>query len=164
MAKCEVCGARILFGPVRQGAREYCSNGCRDKGLAATAAAELPAGFVFEKAREAASSPCVHCGGDGPIDVHHAHWVWSALAFSRFNTTTKICCGRCGRRERFKAIAFNSLLGWWGFPWGVFGTPAQILRNLSGPKASRDGEPSREMVALVEQSLAAQLMNSPRQG
>lgn len=33
-----------------------------------------------------------------------------------------------------KHIVITALLGWWGIPWGLIGTPVSILRNLNGGK------------------------------
>jgi hypothetical protein len=57
---------------------------------------------------------------------------------------------------------FNSLFGWWGFPWGIFGTPIQILRNLDrlGPSKGQT-EPSDALVEIVRADLATRLIASP---
>lgn len=31
-----------------------------------------------------------------------------------------------------KHILITALLGWWGIPWGLIGTPVSIFRNLMG--------------------------------
>ena len=161
MSKCDHCGATILFGPVREGGFQYCNKTCRDKDVSRIAAEELPTDFIAEKVVEIHQGDCPKCGGPGPVDVHTSHWVWSALAFTRFSSKPEICCRGCGRRARRKAVLFNLLFGWWGFPWGILGTPAQILKNVGGGPR-HDSEPSPELTGLVSKSLGAQLMASPR--
>ena len=162
MTKCEQCGTIILFGPVRQGVHKFCSYKCRDHGVRSVAYAELPPGYVEEKVNAVFAGPCPKCGGHGPVDVHTSHWVWSAGVLSSFKSKPEICCLKCGTKARFGAMVFCTLFGWWGFPWGVFGTPAQILRNLrrSGPPIGQD-EPTQALVEMVRSRLASQLMASP---
>lgn len=33
-----------------------------------------------------------------------------------------------------KHILVTALLGWWGIPWGLIGTPMSIIRNYNGGK------------------------------
>lgn len=162
MTKCEQCGTTILFGPVRQGDYKFCSYKCRDHGVQRVACAELPPGYVAEKVNAVFAGSCPKCGGLGPVDVHTSHWVWSAGVLSSFKSKPKICCRKCGMKSRLNAVLFCTLFGWWGFPWGVFGTPAQILRNLRGSGSSKgQSEPTPAMVEMMRSRLASQLMSSP---
>jgi hypothetical protein len=57
------------------------------------------------------------------------------------------------------AIATSSVLGWWGFPWGLLVTPVQIARNIVGLFATPDpASPSRALTDLVRRQLAEQMM------
>ena len=160
MGKCEICGARILFGPVREGRHEYCSPKCRDQDVVSVVTQQLPEGLVTKNVLEIHEGSCPACGGEGPIDVHVSHKVWSLLVLTQFKTEPKICCSRCGRNARIKAILFSGLFGWWGFPWGVLGTPVQIFRNLgrNGPAPNQEG-PSPALHAMVSSQLASQYLN-----
>jgi len=160
MKKCDQCGAMILFGPVREGSQQYCSYNCRDVGLDGIAAVELPRDFIIEKAQEVYSGNCPKCGGEGPIDVHVSHKVWSLVAISSFKSVPSICCNRCGRKLRHKAMAFCALFGWWGFPWGIFGTPAQIFKNFRSSNYGANEEPSPELIEMVRIDLAKQFAKS----
>jgi len=161
MAKCAQCGALILFGPVKHGGHKFCSNECRDGGLEATATAELPAEFVYEKACEIHDGSCPRCGGEGPVEAHFSHKVWSFVVITSFNSKPEICCERCARGLRLRAILSCGTLGWWGFPFGVFGTPVQLLRNLGPLRSTPVGaKPSIELVQLVRENMASTLMNS----
>lgn len=161
MKKCDQCGATILLGPVREGRHQFCSPKCRDAGVVRVASAELPDDFVYEKAWEIHQGPCPKCGGAGPVDVHVSHRVMSMVVMSSFKSQPEICCRRCGRNARGKAMFVSGLFGWWGFPFGLFGTPVQIFRNLGGMFSSSPTEPSPALVEMVRAGLASQLMASP---
>lgn len=158
MVKCEYCGARIVFGPVRQGEYKFCSEKCRDLRVQTIAMSELPRDLILDMANAVHAGTCPKCGGEGPVDVHTSHRVWSLFAFSSFSSKPEICCARCGRWNKNKAILFNIVFGWWGFPWGFFGTPAQIVRNLQGEKNS-NADPSPTLVGMVATDLARRYMN-----
>jgi hypothetical protein len=66
----------------------------------------------------------------GIVEVRSAHWIWSAIVFTRFETKKHLCCRTCGKRENLKALGFSLLLGWWGIPFGLLGTPYMVLANL----------------------------------
>jgi hypothetical protein len=121
MKKCEVCGTRILFGPVREGRHEYCSNKCRDQATSMVAISTIPNELVIKNVHEVFRGDCPECGREGPVDVHISHTVWSIVAMTSFKSNPKICCRRCGRLARIKAALFSGLFGWWGFPWGNVG-------------------------------------------
>ena len=146
MKRCDTCGATILFGPVRQGNRIYCKAACRDQDVASLAASHLPADLVVQSVRAIHEGSCPVCGGEGPIDVHVSHHVLSMFVLTSFKSEPKICCHRCGRNAKIKAILLSGLFGWWGVPWGMLGTPVQILRNLPRNKSSDQEGPSRALL------------------
>lgn len=159
MAKCEHCRTTIIFGGVREGGYRFCNQKCRDSTVFLSASAELPDEFVLEKAREVHEGLCPKCGGTGPVDVHTAHTVWSALVMTSWKSTPHLCCQSCGTKARLSALTFSGLLGWWGFPWGFLVTPAQILRNAGGLFRGGDpARPSEELVKLVRARLCAQFI------
>jgi hypothetical protein len=162
MKKCDHCGAKILFSPVQEGDYQFCSPNCRKLGIQRIAKAELPDGFVYEKALEIHQGPCPQCGGEGPVDVHTSHQVISFLMMTSFKSQPEICCRRCGNIARGKAIFASGLLGWWGIPIGLLATPVQILRNLGGMFSSSPTAPSPALVEMVRAELATRLMASPR--
>ncbi len=162
MKKCAQCGTHILFGPVREGTHLFCSYKCRDEGISTTADEALPDEFVYKKACEIRSGDCPKCGGGGPVEFHTSHRVWSILVMSSFNSKPEICCDRCGRRAKWGAVLFCSLFGWWGFPFGLVGTPVQIARNLGGLRSSSAADrPSDKLCEMVRSGLAVQLMSAP---
>ncbi|MEO1999580.1 MAG: hypothetical protein ABGZ17_30415 [Planctomycetaceae bacterium] len=82
--------------------------------------------------RDVHAGPCPICQGDGPVDAHNVHSIWSALWLTQWKTVPTIGCRSCGSKAQLRGALFSSLLGWWGFPWGVIVTPIQILRNFIG--------------------------------
>jgi hypothetical protein len=165
MAKCANCGTTIAFGGVKEAERRFCGKPCQNIFHLNRASAHLPDGFVWEKAAEIHAGPCPKCGGASPVDFRRSYWVWSAGLVTRWSHKGEVCCKRCGNVAKLKATAFCALLGWWGFPWGLFVTPAQIIRNLgymvSGPDPSR---PSDELLSLTRAQLSAQLLREENTG
>jgi hypothetical protein len=49
-----------------------------------------------------------------------------------------IYCSSCALKTAFTESLISALLGWWGFPWGLFHTPAAILSNARGGEWSHD--------------------------
>jgi hypothetical protein len=159
MAKCANCGRTIAFGGIKDGEHRFCGKPCRDRAYLNEVSIQLPDGFVMEKVHEVHSGACGKCGGAGPVDMHTSHSVWSALFITRWAYKTELCCSPCGRKAKLRAAAFSGLLGWWGFPWGILITPAQIIRNVSGLLARQDPlRPSDQLVQLVRTNLSAQLI------
>jgi hypothetical protein len=159
MAKCDYCGTTILFGGVREAGFRFCSEKCRDSAVFLAASAELPHEFVLEKARAVHAGPCPNCGGPGPVDVHTSHTVWSLLVMTSWRSWPMVCCQACGTKAKIRAMASSTLLGWWGFPWGLLVTPAQILRNAGGLfRAPDPAAPSPNLVKMVRAQLSAQLI------
>jgi hypothetical protein len=160
MATCDNCGTTILFGGVREGNYRFCKKACRDNayGLIATAAG-LSDDLVAEQARKLHESSCPKCGGRGPVDMHSAHAVWSALVLTRWTSKSELSCQSCGTKAKWKALLSSSALGWWGFPWGLLVTPVQILRNISGFfKVPDPGKPSDQLLKLVRRQLSANVV------
>ncbi|MDP0490315.1 MAG: hypothetical protein Q7Q71_04610, partial [Verrucomicrobiota bacterium JB023] len=99
-----------------------------------------------------------------PVDVYKAHRIWSALILSSWSSHPEISCKKCAVKRQIGAVLFCGTLGWWGFPWGVIGTPVQIIRNfcamVANPKA---GQPSplllNHVKVTVGQKLAIDLQN-----
>jgi len=99
---------------------------------------------------------CPKCSGAGPVDVHVSRTVWSALFLTSWSSAPQLSCRSCGIKSQSLGAAFNVVLGWWGFPWGLVVTPIQIGRNLFG--MSRPPEPSKPSLQLEK----VVRMTSPR--
>lgn len=153
MGKCAACGSVILFGGVRDGDRVYCNGHCRGR---AGAVVTVPDDVVEEQARKLHQGPCPRCGGPGPVDVHRAHTVWSAVVLTSWKSQPYVCCTSCGNKARWQALAFSMGLGWWGVPFGLVLTPVQVGRNIAGLVSSHDPlQPSSELLEVVRSILAA---------
>lgn len=164
MAKCANCGRTIVVGGIKDGDRKFCGRPCYDNAHLSAASLQLPDGFVLEKVQELHGGPCPKCAGAGPVDMHTAYSVWSAGLITRWSQKTELCCRACGRNAKLKATAFSGVLGWWGFPWGLVMTPAQIIRNLGGLLTRQDpSRPSDKLVELVRKNLSARLIAEDRQ-
>jgi hypothetical protein len=157
MSRCAVCGEVILFGGVKQGNLQFCNAICQSKGQLVAAAARVPESEAQALARRIHQGPCPRCKGTGPVDVHTSHWVWSALALTRWGSQPQLSCRRCGIKSQLGNLAFSGVLGWWGFPWGLLWTPVQLGRNIGAmiapPNAS---QPSAKLVQIAHFQLAGQ--------
>jgi len=132
MATCAYCGTTILFGGATVGELRFCNQTCAGNGAAVIAATRVAPHEVEKEVRAVHQGNCPQCQGPGPVDVHVAHKVWSALAFTSWGSKPRLCCRSCGRKHQLGSAAFSLVLGWWGFPWGLIMTPVQVTRNLSG--------------------------------
>ncbi|HEY9130320.1 MAG TPA: hypothetical protein VIM98_01075 [Dyella sp.] len=99
----------------------------------------------------------------GIVELRSSHWVWSALVFTRFKTEKHLCCHKCGNRENFKAAGFCLLLGWWGFPFGLLGTPYMVLANFFQIVGRDRLEPSDALRDLVRRHLGGMARSRPVQ-
>ncbi|HEX7813903.1 hypothetical protein [Dyella sp.] len=100
---------------------------------------------------------CPQCKRQGaPVDLHETHWIWSALVITRYGRKTRLCCRDCGRSNYLKALGSSTLLGWWGFPFGLLITPYKIVMNLVGYLRKDSGSPSPQLTQWVRERLAGQ--------
>ena len=158
MASCGFCGSWILFGGAREGEERFCNDECRRKGLIGNLADEIPEEIIGRHVDEVHQGECPECGGEGPVDVHTSHMVWSALVLTSWYSKPKVCCRSCGVKAKLIGTALSGVLGWWGFPWGIIVTPIQICRNLGGLLSAPDPEtPSEQLENLVKLQLAERI-------
>src|SRR4051812_17521519 len=131
MASCATCGTTILFGGVNAGGLKFCGKKCAAKNTLLTAAMAVPDDLVFSEALQVFEGKCPQCGGDGPIDLRYSHRIHSLVYISQWKSIGLISCAQCAKKKQLGSIAYCAGLGWWGFPWGIIGTPIQIARNIS---------------------------------
>lgn len=136
----------------------FCSKECHKKGASFCALVrQVPKSLVDEQVGEIHRGLCPICHGRGPIDVHMAHRIYSALIWSSWRSIPNICCRACGIKSQFRNIIFSLILGWWGLPWGVIMTPVQISRNIFGMmRSSAEMKPSANLENLVRRTIASQ--------
>lgn len=158
MARCSFCNMTILFGGVRDGEFRYCNDKCRAEDDFREMIQRLPPEIVAEHARQLHAGPCPKCGGAGPVDIHVAHSVWSALVVTSRRSQPDVSCRSCGVKRQLGATVSSALFGWWGFPWGLVFTPIQIVRNVTGMvKGPNPFEPSPELHGVVGRSIAIRI-------
>ena len=155
MAICEYCGNTYRGGSAVEGKHRFCTHQCRDKGVILNQLDGLLEEDIWRYIDDARRGPCPECGASVPIDVHKFYDAWSAILWTTWKTTSKVCCKACGMKEQRRAAIYTGLLGWWGVPWGFFITPIQIIRNIIGMSRKVSDVPSPDFVRVVKLNLAA---------
>lgn len=157
MASCATCGSTIVFGGVKESGMQFCNQKCFQASPLVHAIAGVPQDLVEQHARALFEAPCPRCGGPGPVDVRFNHRITSVVYLSWWKTNASICCAKCGRKEQIGSLLYCTGLGWWGFPWGILGTPIQIGRNIVEMSKGKKAEPSEALRLHVRQHLATQI-------
>jgi hypothetical protein len=162
MATCDACGSTILFGGKRDANGRFCNAKCQARGGLLAVARQVPDATVREQVWKTHQGMCPKCKGPGPVDVHVSHKIWSAVFLTKWTSTPQISCRSCGRKSQWGGLAFSTVLGWWGFPWGLIITPIQIGRNLVGITRSADAStPSPALEKVVRMTIAGQGARQP---
>lgn len=165
MATCAGCGTMILFGGVSEGGLRFCNATCQRKAGISAALEVIPREMIEAALLQMHHGSCPQCGGEGPVDVHHSHRVWSALLMTSWSSPGVLCCRSCKVRNHLFSTVYCAALGWWGFPWGLLATPIQIGRNVFGMFSSpAAGNPSPELRQIVLASLAPYARQLAEQG
>lgn len=165
MAQCSYCETTIVFGGVREGELRFCNAKCQASGGLIRLAASLPADVVSTRVNAVHQGNCPQCQRTGPVDIHLSHTIWSALLVTSHGSRTQLSCTPCGRKAKVKATVGCFFLGWWGFPWGVLGTPVQISKNLWGlSRPPSPFVPSSQLEKVVRLDLAAELARAEQAG
>ncbi len=147
MAACGACGTTILFGGVDHQGRRYCNAECAQNGALQQLADQVPDADARMLAAKIHGGACPQCSGHGPVDVHNAYQVWSALVMTSWKTVRRISCRRCALKAQALHLVGSGALGWWGFPWGLIMTPVQVVRNVTAMASPpQPGQPSRALV------------------
>jgi hypothetical protein len=164
MAKCDYCGSTILFGGQRDGDLRFCNDKCHQAGVLLAVADQVPEEAVQQYIQASHAGNCPKCNGQGPIDVHTSHKIWSLILLTSWNSQPQICCRSCGIKGQLGASVFSLLVGWWGFPWGLIMTPVQLIRNVGGMVSGPDpSQPSEQLEKLLRLELAARLVEANQQ-
>jgi hypothetical protein len=157
MAKCSYCNSIIVIGGVSEGALRFCNQQCQLSGRLLSAAKLVPDEAVRKRVLEIHQGPCPKCRRSGPVDIYTSHSIWSALIVTIWRSSPQVSCAPCGRKAKAFAAVGASLLGWWGFPWGLILTPIQVTRNLWGFIVTRPTMiPSAQLEKIARLSLAAE--------
>jgi hypothetical protein len=153
MAICDYCNKKFSLFGVYQNGYSFCSAKCRDRtGELLKSLGGVPPQEIESHIEQVRAGPCAQCGGPGPVDLHHSYRVYSVILLTSWSTRNHFVCRSCARKEQLKSLGFSSLLGWWGFPFGLVLTPVQIVRNIvdlaGGPSPQRASPRLRNIVTL----------------
>lgn len=159
MAACATCGATIVLGGVKHGAFRYCNAKCASDTFG-TFERLLPPELIEAQADEIRRGRCPVCSGEGPIEFHSVHFVWSAVVVSRHGTKTKLCCLACCRKWAAAHLAGCAVFGWWSIH-GLIITPIQIGRNITAMMSGDPPTASRRLRRLAAVQLAQRSSTEP---
>lgn len=163
METCSYCGTTILFGGIKDRDLRFCKKECHQKGRVLELFNSIPKDAVENQVRQIHRGKCPKCQGSGPVDVHTAHRIYSALLFSSWSSIPEVCCRSCGIKSQIGNTIFSLVLGWWGFPWGFIMTPVQIGRNIVGiVKGPDESKPSDKLENLARIGIASQMMQEEK--
>lgn len=165
MAKtCDACGSKINWGGEQVGTATFCNNDCYQKFVLNEIVTQLDPDLVQQAIADLHQGECPECGGEGPIDMHTSHRVWSALFLTSWSSHPQLSCRSCATKAKLTSTLFCGVLGWWGFPFGLVMTPVQIIRNLAelagGP---RPDAPSAELKRIAKLHLGTNVLIASQQ-
>ena len=146
------------------GTEKYCNGNCVARCPIYHVAKTVPDYLVQVEAEKIFKSPCPICRKARPIDVPSSHKTGSALVMTSWNSRARFSCKPCGVRSQALAAAQSLLLGRWGIPWTILGTPVTIGRNdyVMATKIGAD-RPSAALLSQTRSALAAQSIQQSRQ-
>lgn len=157
MSRCAYCNKFILGGK-KQGSLRFCNDACYQKGFLVRVAEEAEPELIAERVQAIREQPCPMCGGEGPVDLSNSHTAWSLFVLTSWRDHPSISCSSCGKKAIWKGLAFTSVCGWWGFPFGLVVTPLQLINNFKSlGKLPHSSEPSQQLQELVKLEIASEL-------
>lgn len=162
MARCAHCRSFILGGK-KQGSLRFCNDSCYQQGFLAVVADQVAPELVAERLNELRNQECPVCGGEGPVDICTSHTAWSIIVMTSWKDHPRLSCARCGKAAIRRGIAFTSLFGWWGFPFGVVVTPWQLMSNFKSLRRLPGAHgPSPALQEIVQLQIAQELQAGQR--
>lgn len=76
---------------------------------------------------------CQRCGrSDASLRWSVFPYVVSVIILTFRRAWGDLFCGRCRRREMFRAKLLTFIFGWWGLPWGFFYTLGVLFKSDDG--------------------------------
>lgn len=107
---------------------------------------------VYEVIEKVKGLDCPSCGKPKQVLVGGViRKVRSYLIMTQYETRPMIACKVCVEEERKSQLIKNSLLGWWGFPWGLlYRTPHAIINHFL------DNRKQEEISEIIINDFAAQ--------
>ena len=158
--ECDFCGQPVRSSTVEDHGQKFCSIDCLQNARLMEASVDIPEQEILKHATEIRNGPCPAClRQEGGIELRKCYWVWSAVLFTRYGTSPKFCCKKCGTKANLLAIVSCSILGWWGFPFGLLLTPIYIISNVAAMFRKFDkSKPSEELIQTARLQLATALL------
>ncbi len=124
---------------------------------------KIPPELIEKQTKLVHEGPCPKCEEHKEsVDMHTSHRIWSLILLSSWSSKPQISCRSCGIKSQLSGFLTSSLIGWWGFPWGIIMTPIQIVKNVVGiispPNPDIPSDKLKESVKLLmaEDMLAKQ--------
>ncbi|MBI3713798.1 MAG: hypothetical protein HY253_12680 [Burkholderiales bacterium] len=160
-SECDYCSNSARYKPTFDSGQRFCSKKCLHAARISEAAVDLTKTEIEQMAEKIRSGVCPVCNEiSSPVEVRFHHTVTSFIVLTRYTKRSSVCCVNCGRKENWKAFVSTFLLGWWGFPWGVFMTPTYLIANLGEMFEGRKvGEPSEDLLREAKFRLAMSAQN-----
>lgn len=94
--------------------------------------------------------PCPVCHRTTqPLNGTIIYTVKSFLVLTYSRKKPIIACPDCLNKKNNLAILTTSLLGWWGFPWGLIKTPQYIYDNVRAKKKNKSNHPNDVLLSLT---------------
>ncbi len=94
--------------------------------------------------------PCPVCRQTTqPLNGNLMYTVYSFLILTTYHRHVLVACPTCLNKAHNRAIIKTALLGWWGFPWGLFKTPQYIYFNLKAKKQNNNPRATDVLLANV---------------
>src|SRR5689334_2718133 len=106
MANCGYCNATIIMGGVREGNERFCNDNCRQNAAVLSVTRNVPEDVLNRQIEEVWGGACPKCNGQGPVDVHKIHEVWSALVLTHWSTKSQVSCRSCATKRQLGGLAF----------------------------------------------------------
>jgi hypothetical protein len=158
-SECDFCSSSARFSAVLDEGQRFCSKACLRNARLLEVSEDIPQEEISRHAFRIKNGKCPACQKAGSkTEVRRYYRVWSVGIFTQWTNRTHICCHSCGRKTNFGSLIFCTLFGWWGIPWGIIMTPAQMLANITEMfKPLADPAPSDALLQAARLDLAAQL-------
>jgi len=156
--ECDFCGNSARFSAILDEGQRFCSKACLRNARLLEISEDIPTETIFQHACRIKESPCPVCQrSSSKTEVRFYYRVWSIIALTSWVKKKHICCLSCGRKTNFGSLVFCTLFGWWGVPWGIIITPAQIISNIAEMFRPRsEPAPSEYLIQAARLELAAQ--------
>jgi hypothetical protein len=159
MARCAHCGKFILGGK-KEGPLRFCNDRCYEQGFLTAVADQAAPEVVTARLAQVHGGVCPICHGEGPVDVCTSHTAWSIIVMTSWQDHPQLSCARCGKKAILRGLVITSVLGWWGFPFGLVVTPWQLMNGIRSLRKLPNSEtPSAELQQMIKLQVAREIQS-----